>query len=92
MFKSIPTHLRNFFWNPEYFEASLRSTITFIITLVGSVLATAPDPQGGGLVNWEQVGMWTWKGWAARLFLAAIAAGAMRLRAGDKNPEPPVQS
>ena len=78
---------RAFFWNPDSFQASLRSLITFVAASAATVMASASDATGQ--VNLEVLGAWGWKEWGMRLGVGAVMGYALRLRAGDKNPAPP---
>ncbi len=84
MLKLIVNGVRRFLWDEQSAAASLRSLLAFVVTVVASIVATAPDEHG--LVNVEQIRAWGWKGWGVRFVIGAVMAGAFRLKAGEKNP------
>ena len=87
MIRLIYSSIRAFLWDEKVAAASLRSFLTFVASSVAIVTASASDATGW--INVEIIRQWDWKAWAIRLGAAALAAGAVRLRAGDKNPPAP---
>lgn len=76
---------RAFFWNPDSFEASMRSLLTFVGASAATVIASASDATGA--VNFDVLRAWGWKEWGLRIGVGALMGYALRLRAGDKNPK-----
>ncbi len=86
MIKLITGWVRGFLFDPKVAAASLRSFLTFLASASAIVVASASDATGG--VNADIIRQWDWKAWAIRLGAAALAAGAVRIRAGEKNIPP----
>jgi len=84
----IYNSIRAFLWDEKVAASSLRSFLTFIASSVAIVTASASDATGG--VNADIIRQWDWQAWAIRLGAAALAAGAVRIRAGDKNEPAPL--
>jgi hypothetical protein len=83
MIRLIYSSVRSFLWDEKVAASSLRSLLTFVASSVAIVTASASDATGG--INVEIIRQWDWQAWAIRLGAAALAAGAVRIRAGDKN-------
>jgi len=75
--------VRKFFhdllWSPDKAVLWIRGVLTWVAAAAGQVVAYPP----------EVVAAWGVKDWSIRFAVAAVAGGAVMLRAGDKNPPPP---
>lgn len=79
MIPLIRSFAHELLYSPEAARVWLRSFLAWVATVGGQVVAAGP----------EQIAHWTVKDWALRFGIAAVAAGALLVKAGQKNvPEP----